>query len=585
MTVLSNKHKSLTAQIQCFIHKSVLFGCSALVLLAYSPACGFASDNKDDSLEVSLGKLENKLFLHDYVKDTIDTRLERIEKMVFGDPQTGSNEERVKNLLASVNVDTVKPTPQKVEQQDSSKHKKAHGKSKTENVENNHVATDSGDGLQDFAPDPMDEKLEEKSGVGSRGAYPAVAAIEKKVLGKDYPGELIADRLKRLEVKLFGAESKSKDLSERVDLLKAKSGVDLAKLAPANSDWADESDVLEIENVGPSKAHPSTNTYSTASTDDDEDLSTANSGSYGFNPRPTGTAKPASPGNFQANGLPYGYGKKSNFFPGASNPYSSNLNSRTANSSGLGLPGQSMPGQPMQAPGQGLAANGVVAGMGLNQQVAALEVELFGKGFAKDTLPERVTRLESAVFPQAKDLNNKPLPTRVNDLLAVIPLTKVNTNNQVAATKGADEDDLGFDDQFDQMFARKKQQMANQMQQAQGGGFSKVINSIAGILGGGGMGGGYASQPGGLVQDPQTGLLLDPYSGALIDPMTGAVVGRRMVSGMGGGSTLGGSSFGGFGSGMSPYGATPYGGGYGSGMRFGFGSGGIGIGGMGIGGW
>src|SRR5207253_3913065 len=50
----------------------------------------------------------------------------------------------------------------------------------------------------------------------------------------------IVKRLERLETKAFGKPSSSDDLSERVDRLKTRTGVDLAATPPPGSDWADD---------------------------------------------------------------------------------------------------------------------------------------------------------------------------------------------------------------------------------------------------------------------------------------------------------------------------------------------------------
>ena len=72
--------------------------------------------------------------------------------------------------------------------------------------------------------------------------YPAVTALETHLFKRDYAGEAVGDRLNRLETKVFGHPSKFTDLSERVDALKEKTNVDVAK-APANgTDWTSDED-------------------------------------------------------------------------------------------------------------------------------------------------------------------------------------------------------------------------------------------------------------------------------------------------------------------------------------------------------
>jgi hypothetical protein len=204
-------------------------------------------------------------------------------------------------------------------------------------------------------------------------------------------------------------------------------------------------------------------------------------------------------------------------------------------------PPRAQSGKPAPAP---------VPALGLNDQVAALEQEIFGKTF-KDPLPVRLNRLESTVFPQQKPAVDRALPERVSRLLAVIPLS---SQGRQTAQRSKDND---FDDLDDMGMPAPRPAPPRT-----GSGLSKIINSISGFLSGG-----FPMAGGGLTTDPQTGLLYDSFTGNLIDPVTGVVVGQRLgpATGIGGG-------FGSFGSGLSPYGAMPYGMGSGMGMRFGFGN-------------
>lgn len=59
------------------------------------------------------------------------------------------------------------------------------------------------------------------------GEYPHINALEQAILGNTYPGDLVAERLGRLETKAFGAVSNSADLSQRTDKLQEYAEVNL----------------------------------------------------------------------------------------------------------------------------------------------------------------------------------------------------------------------------------------------------------------------------------------------------------------------------------------------------------------------
>lgn len=53
----------------------------------------------------------------------------------------------------------------------------------------------------------------------SPAKYPHVTALENEILGRSFDGQLLPDRLSRMETKAFGKPSKSTDLSQRTDAL------------------------------------------------------------------------------------------------------------------------------------------------------------------------------------------------------------------------------------------------------------------------------------------------------------------------------------------------------------------------------
>src|SRR5262249_45986965 len=150
---------------------------------------------------------------------------------------------------------------------------------------------------------------------------------------------------------------------------------------------------------------------------------------------------------------------------------------------------------------------------------------------------------------QSKPLVDKPLPERVQHLLAAIPISSEQRTRPKAKHSDEDQDLADLD------------ASQNGQSQQNHGGLGKIISSLGNLLGGGGIGG-YPMQSGAFVTDPRTGFIVDQYTGKIIDPNTGAVVGSRPVPLYGGGAYAPGlgnyGSFGTFGNGFSPWGS-PYG--------------------------
>lgn len=466
--------------------------------------------------ESNLSKLELKFFEHDYAKDSNEARIERLEKLVFGEARTGSLEERLSSLLATVpNLNSPQASQQPVISGEGPA-----GESQT----TPQPAAEQPGGSQPLGaaanPEPAaTPAAEPEVSSADSSKYPAITAIENKLFGKDYSSEPVNKRLDRLELKVFGRTSATDDLSDRMDRVKQKTGIDIAKQAPPGSDWADDddSDYMPPTQVQPpvaSGADALRNYSGRNSRLPSSGMGNQNfSGTYGMNPPASssgsfGSAPPATSSDYDGAGGP--------------------------------------PNVVSQAPA-----------MGLNQQVTALESEIYGRNYPKDTLPVRLNRLESTVFPNEKAAVDKALPQRVSRLLAVIPLSASSriAQNSRRGRQSADPDDLDF-----------SQPMPGQPRGTSG--ISKIISSMSNLLTGGFAGGYPVPATGSVVTDPQTGLLWDRLSGNLIDPTTGVVVGQRVVPGMG--TNTGG--FGSFNNGFAPFGSSPYGMGSGSGIRFGFGN-------------
>ncbi len=477
----------------------------SLALAAALLSAGGALPAAASADDKTISRLETKLFQHDYPREAVEARLDRLEKMVFGEAKGGAVQERIHNLLSAVPVSG----------SDQPARQPAGG------------AGGSGDAMARAGGAGADEDA------GADGSkYPAVTAIESRLYGRDFAAEPIGKRLDRLETKVFGHPSGVDDLSERVDRLKQRTGIDIAKQAPPGSDWSDD--------------------------DDDVAMSQPNAGAGGEGRSVGGRDLRKDFGVPQAAaGATDRWAGTGTYGMGNAPPPVGGVGGTDADDD------EAPPYTVSQSPPRSQP-------LGLNQQVSALEQEIFGRTYPRESLPARLSRLEGTVFPQQKPSADKPLPDRVNRLISVVPLSgggqpaRAIAQHPPRAGKGdpdfGDLDDLGAMPQPGQPRATS--------------GLGKIINSISGFLTGG-----YPAAPGTMTTDPQTGLWVDSRTGNLIDPITGAVVGQRMVSPGLGSGMMGG--FGTFNNGFSPYGAMPYGTGYGTGMRFGFG----GIGRYGFGMW
>jgi hypothetical protein len=531
----------------------------------------------------NLNKLEVKFFEHDYAKEDTGTRLDRLEKMVFGETKTGDPTTRLNNLVGAV------PNLNAAPQDDGASSKGAAGSGETASSGDTGGSTEQ-DAPRKSAgsptrtakqPAPPPEREDDAAG-DTTTQYPAVSAIEKRLFNKDYQGDPISKRVERLEVKAFGKPNptNSDDLSERVDRLKRSTGVDIAKSAPPGTDWADDDEPrgggdLTYTPATPGQTTPFTNDGEDGKSFSGRDLRKDMQQAFG---RPATSSWYGGTGQSGTYGMPSGrggYGSSGTYGMGA----------------GAGTIGGGQTGG-----GRGALDQVSPAGMGLSQQVALLENELFRKTFGNETIPSRLTRLEGIVFPGQRTPSDMSMPDRVSRLVAAVPISEPGVAPRRTVAQKRDPDDLD-DDQMPPTAPPPRS------------GLSRIISGLGNLVGGGGYGAApYASN---LVSDPTTGLLYDRVSGNYIDPATGVVIPRSTLPMAGtvpmavpvpvpvspgygyatpynpysnggynpyGRGGLGSS----FNNGLSPIGS-PYGS-YGSGMRFGFGGSGIRFGGGGIGG-
>jgi hypothetical protein len=533
-------------------------------------------------------KLETKFFSRTYPKDTTDARLDRLEKLVFGEAKEGADRDRLDSLMKLI------PAGGGDDVADSGTAGGVDAPAGKKPSAGSPASGKTASTPRNSAPAAHDDDA------GTQ--YPAVTAIEKKLLGRDFESENVEDRLTRLEKKAFGKQSSSNDLSERMDALKAKTGIDVARSSGSGGDWNDEEDETEYPEPSAPVARrypgvsPSDSGKSFSGRDIGADLnrafnrsgsggsgsygmgggggfSSSGSGSYGLG---GGSSSPyrSAPPSFAAGKSTGAYGGSSPFggSPGGTRraapaPSADDDDNEVAYAPPTAPRRGSMPpvAPPLVRGGSGVAGAGAASGIAF--QLEALETQVFGKTY-QDPLIQRLERLETTVFPGDKNAKSRTPVERVSRLTQVIPIA----GGQPISQNPPGGQDLDGDGQIDMQQIPADQSSIAQQQPKSRGGLGKIMNSLGNFLGGGMSVGSFpmASGAGNLVTDPQTGMLLDQYSGNLINPTTGAVVGRK--AGFGYPAAIPSYGMNSFNNGFS----SPY---YGNSM---YGNPGLGIGGGGI---
>ncbi len=175
--------------------------CTAALLFvgnaAWVPAFAAADPNTPTD---PIGQMEVKYFEHTYPNDTQEQRLDRLEKLVFGEIKTGSDDERVSSLLAAIPNLSAAPT-QDAGSSGGSQAPQSSGQDQTATGQDQGGQDDSGGTAADYSD------------------YPSVTALEQYFFHKSFQGEPVKHRLDQLESKAFGHVNAVGDLSDRVDKL------------------------------------------------------------------------------------------------------------------------------------------------------------------------------------------------------------------------------------------------------------------------------------------------------------------------------------------------------------------------------
>jgi hypothetical protein len=167
---------------------------AVIALSLFLSSGAYAADLNNSEIQ-DLDKLETRFFEQTYPKEASEARLERLEKLIFGEAHQGDQEQRMQTLMNSL--------PSKDPPADSG---------------SDSAPAASDDGSQP-AQSAQPSGQDDQASAGDTTDYPKVDAIEQVMLGKTFKGEALAKRLDQLEFKAFKQTSTDPDLSERVSRL------------------------------------------------------------------------------------------------------------------------------------------------------------------------------------------------------------------------------------------------------------------------------------------------------------------------------------------------------------------------------
>jgi len=166
---------------------------AALLFVANAPAFGDTVDGK------GVSALEHHFFERSYNNEPMADRLTRLEKMIFGEVQKGTDDDRWSTILTTVPAQDLQENavPQTADASQSGSKSQLNSGSQPDGT------------AQDQAPEQISDSSD----------YPHITNLEKELLGQSHVGDSLNARLARLEVKAFGHPSQNPDLSARTDNL------------------------------------------------------------------------------------------------------------------------------------------------------------------------------------------------------------------------------------------------------------------------------------------------------------------------------------------------------------------------------
>ncbi len=157
-------------------------------LMAVPPSLSATGDTSPQQV----GLLEHRFFFHQYSRDPLEKRLERLELLIFGSIQGGTNDERIARIKTTV----------------AERDRQSAGQAKTPEKK-----------------PPATAEAHPGAAKGSSSQYPALNTLEWRALKKTYPQDSLDERLERLETKVFGQSSPAMAYADRVERLNRTLGI------------------------------------------------------------------------------------------------------------------------------------------------------------------------------------------------------------------------------------------------------------------------------------------------------------------------------------------------------------------------
>ena len=359
---------------------------------------GFAADTRIAMLEV-------KFFRHDYPKDSIDSRLARLEQLVFGASRSGSQSERLARLVTAVpNLDAT-PAPPEVTALPEVPRRTA-----AASGQRHSGGTRTPPGTTPKAVPPASSR------------YPAISAVEARIFGKNFASEPIGARLDRLEEKLFGRISGGNDLSERVDRIKSATGIDIARQPPAGY-------IVDPDTDAPTSGAPRSPRIGAGSRQSQARTGNAAAGRSGW-ARPPARRSPALPPPAPPLARRMGPGISTySYAPGqirsvAPVPRIAPPISRRHRRQRNWMPGireWSRDLSPAPASPYVIPRPAPPRLTGLMPHITALELHRFGTTYPGDALAYRLERLERSFYPTSPPMTQAAPVQRVRRLITMLP--------------------------------------------------------------------------------------------------------------------------------------------------------------------
>jgi len=187
----------------------------AVLALAFALTAGDGrAAGPGSQLANQVSVLENRFFFHLYPNDPPEKRLQRLELLILGATQAGSNDERLARLQSAI---------LERDRQSRSQSRPPAGGDQKGKV-----------GAQAGSPGAPDQAGSSGPVNGSPSSqYPILNTLEWRALKKTYAAGSLDARLERLETKLFGQSSPAMAYADRVERLKRTLGIGVAQGLPA----------------------------------------------------------------------------------------------------------------------------------------------------------------------------------------------------------------------------------------------------------------------------------------------------------------------------------------------------------------